>query len=145
MASQASLQVSEPDENAPSSDNGPSVHLHLYKPSGEFCVCCIVSTSMMICSFIQLLETGKVTPDLNLRKPKTRAPWRNSAAGIERVHDYYVYKLVWADKVLMDWWTFMDLHGMSENEANDIYVIKQENVSTGKCLELPSRGRTKKA
>ena len=67
MARLASLPVyvpEEPDENAPSTDNGASVTLHLYRPSGEFCVECSVSTSMTVIAFTQLLEEGKVTPEL---------------------------------------------------------------------------------
>jgi hypothetical protein len=136
MARLASLQVyvaEEPDENDPSTDNGPSVTLHLYRPSGEFCVECSVSTCMTVIAFTQLLEEGKVTPELDLRSTKTRAPWRNSEAGIERLHVDYIYKLVWNDMVLTDWWTFSDYvlcDGLSQNEPNDIYVIKQECVTT---------------
>ena len=35
--------------------------------------------------------------------------------------------------VLTDWWTFSDYvlcDGLSQNEPNDIYVIKQECVTT---------------
>ena len=144
MASQASLQVYEPDENAPSTVKGPSVTLQLYKPSGLFCGECCVSTSKTISSFIQLLEMGQISPELNLACTKTRAPWRNTEAGIERLHVDYVYKLVWNDKVLLDWWTFQDYvvcDGMSENEANRIYVIKQENVTTVMTPDTEARER----
>ena len=136
MARLASLQVyvpEEPNENAPSTNNGDSVTLHLYRPSGEFCVECSVSTCMTVIAFTQLLEEGKVTPELGLNNTKTRAPWRNTEAGIERLHVDYIYKLVWNDKVLTDWWTFSDYvlcDGLSQNEPNDIYVIKQECVTT---------------
>ena len=137
MARLASLPVyvpAEPNENAPSTNNGDSVTLHLYRAlSGEFCVECSVSTSMTVIAFTQLLEEGKVTPQLSLQNSKTRAPWRNTEAGIERLHVDYVYKLVWNDKVLTDWWTFCDYvlcDGLSQNEPNNIYVIKQECVTT---------------
>ena len=143
MARLASLQVHHPncivhyagvpDDNPPSTENGPSVTLHLYRPSGEFCGEHSVSTSMAVIAFTQLLEEGKVTPELNLTNTKTRAPWSNSEAGTEVLHVDYIYKLVWNDLVLLDSWTFCDyvlVHGLSQNEPNDMYVVKQECVTT---------------
>ena len=129
----SSEQPGGPDDNPPSTENGPSVTLHLYRPSGEFCCEHSVSTSMGVIAFTQLLEEGLVTPELNLTNTKTRAPWSNSEAGTEVLHVDHIYKLVWNDMVLLDSWNFCDYvlgHGMSQDEPIDITVVTKECVST---------------
>ena len=114
----------------PAQANGFFITLHLFLPNGQFVCEHSVCIGMGIDAFTQLLEAGLVTPELNLThhdRPKV------IHAGIELLHDDYVYELVFNGVVLEDGDAFCDYvlaHGMSLDEPNDIYVVAKERVHT---------------
>jgi hypothetical protein len=131
----SSEQPGGPDDCPPAQANGFFITLHLYLPNGEFVCEHSVCIGMGIDAFTQLLEEGLVTPELNLTHHvrSNGIPWCNRYAGIELLHDDYVYKLVFNGVVLEDGSAFCDYilaHGMSLDEPNDIYVVAKERVHT---------------
>ena len=90
---------------------------------------------MAVHAFTEQLESGMVTPELNLHHHmrSNGMAWCNRHAGIELVHVDYIYEPVWNGMVLADGATFGDYilaHGMSLDEPNDVYVVTKEWVHT---------------
>ena len=86
-----------------------AVTLHLYLPNGEFIIEVFESKRGDINSFIEALENGDITPDMDL-----------DLGDSESVP---CYALVFNDIVLDEHWDWSDVPGVSFTEPNFITVV----------------------
>ena len=103
----------EPDPAQPESSavslNPIIITLHLYLPNGEFIIEVFESKRGDINSFIEALENGDITPDMDL-----------DLGDSESVP---CYALVFNDIVLDEHWDWSDVPGVSFTEPNFITVV----------------------
>ena len=97
--------------------SGTCVTLHLYLPSGEFLAEAIELTSGSTCRFVDALETGMITPELD-------TAYRFGDHRFE-----YSYVLVYNGIELLNgtmWDELVRDHGLSLEEPNDIIIVATE-------------------
>ena len=99
---------------------GTMVTLHLYMVSGEFVAAATEPATEGIERFVQHLEEGLITPELD----------KKYRFGDER-RDDFGYALVWNGIELLDGRIWEDLvldHGLSLHGPNDIIVVITERM-----------------
>ena len=107
------------------------ITVHLYLPNGEFVIEAFQRHDQSIDRFLQDLENGDITPDMDLE--------------LGDLQSMPCYGLVFNDIVLEECWDWTDVPGVSFTEPNIITVVRYERPVHAICtcgLTLPRRRDT---